>query len=127
MTHGLREGGKLAEDFRITPWGKTFRALWLDEIPMVINVLKGDLKLIGVRPLSKHYMSLYSQEHRERRSRYKPGLFPPFYADIPQTIEEIMVSEAKYLDAYEQASIRTDVNYLLRGLYNILVKQARSK
>ena len=56
----LQEGGKFNNDFRVASWGKVFRKLWIDELPMIINFFKGDLKLVGVRPLSNHYLNLYS-------------------------------------------------------------------
>ena len=49
---GLQRGGKIEDDFRMTTWGKYMRKLWLDELPMLYNWLKGDLNLVGVRPLS---------------------------------------------------------------------------
>ena len=75
----LQKGGKFADDYRVTPWGKWMRKLWIDELPMIINLLKGEVKLVGVRPLSKHYFSLYTPEMQELRTKVKPGLLPPFY------------------------------------------------
>lgn len=124
--YGLREGGKLRNDFRTTPWGRKLRKLWIDEIPMLINVLIGDLKLVGVRPLSPQYLALYCVDVREKRLRHKPGLVPPFYADLPSTFEEIMDSEMRYLDAYESNPLKTDLIYLVRALHNIVVRHARS-
>ena len=123
----LCEGGKFKNDIRITTLGKFCRKFWLDEIPMILNVLKGDLKLIGVRPLSSHYLSLYSPELQEKRNTVKPGLLPPFYADMPKTLEEIMASELRYLDAYEKEPIKTDIKYFFKICNNIIVKKARSK
>lgn len=125
--NGLQEGGKLKDDFRLTAWGKVFRKLWIDELPMLYNWLKGDLKIVGVRPLSRHYLSLYDEELRRLRQRTKPGLLPPFYADLPATFEEIRASERRYLNAYLESPIRTDLRYFFRSLYNILIKAARSR
>ncbi len=122
----LKEGGKFQEDFRISNLGKIFRKLWLDEFPMIINLLKGDIKLVGVRPLSKHYFSLYDDELQQKRIHFKPGLVPPFYADMPKTLEEIMESEKNYLKAYEKKPFATDVKYFSKAFYNILFRQARS-
>ena len=122
----LQEGGKFANDFRITTEGKFFRKFWLDELPMFINLLKGQMKLVGVRPLSKQYFNLYSEELKEKRTRFKPGLIPPFYADLPETLDEIMASELRYLELYEKNPIRTDLRYLGKALHNILLKKARS-
>ena len=118
----LKEGGKFNKDFRITAWGKILRKLHLDELPMIINFLRGELKLVGVRPLSLQYYNLYEEDIRNRRIKYKPGLFPPFFADLPKTFSEIMDSERKYLDKYETNPIKTDLIYLLKILYNINIK-----
>ncbi|HAQ37206.1 MAG TPA: sugar transferase [Saprospirales bacterium] len=125
--HKLAEGGKFKNDFRISWEGAFFRKFWLDELPMLINLIKGDMKLVGVRPLSRQYFSMYSKELQEKRTKSKPGLLPPFYADMPKTLEEIMDSEARYLDAYEKAPFRTDIKYFFKIFYNILVKGKRSK
>jgi lipopolysaccharide/colanic/teichoic acid biosynthesis glycosyltransferase len=122
----LQEGGKFKNDFRITTEGKIFRKFWLDELPMFFNVFKGNIKIVGVRPLSTHYFNLYTEELKNKRIKYKPGLIPPFYADMPKTLEEIMESEMKYLDAYEKAPIQTDIDYFFKAWINILFKRARS-
>ena len=122
----LESGGKFKDDFRVPAWGRLFRKLWIDELPMLINWVKGDLKLVGVRPISDHYMSLYTSEHQERRTKFKPGLLPPFYADLPETLQEIELSEKRYLDAYEKNPFKTDVKYLYKATKNILLNQKRS-
>lgn len=124
--NALAVGGKFKDDFRVTSWGKLFRKLWLDELPMLINWLKGDLKLVGVRPLSAHYLGLYTEELRNRRLNFKPGLIPPFYVDMPKTLDEIMASESRYLESYEKAPFRTDFEYFFKALHNIFIKRARS-
>ena len=123
----LQDGGKIKNDFRISPEGKIFRKFWIDEIPMLINVLKGEMKLVGVRPLSKHYYSLYDKDLQHKRIKYKPGLIPPFYVDLPKTFNEIMESERKYLNLYDQSPFITDVKYFFMAFKNIVFKGARSK
>lgn len=123
----LCEGGKFHNDIRVTTLGKFCRKFWLDELPMVLNVLLGDLKLVGVRPLSAHYLSLYSQELRDMRCQCKPGLIPPFYADMPKTLDEIMASELRYLKAYQKNPWKTDMRYLFKIFKNIVLKKARSQ
>ena len=100
--------------------------LWIDELPMLINWLKGDLKMVGVRPLSEQYFKLYSPDLQKRRIQFKPGLVPPFYADMPKTLEEIMDSERRYLDAYEKSPFLTDCRYFWKAFVNIVFKNARS-
>lgn len=124
--NSLQEGGKIKDDFRVTYWGRIMRKLWIDELPMFINFFKGDLKLVGVRPLSKHYLSLYDDELREMRLKHKPGLLPPFYADLPKTLEEIIDSEKRYLREFEKYGFIADIKYLFKALNNILIKRARS-
>lgn len=124
--NNLQKGGKFKDDFRIPLWGKLLRKYWIDEIPMFLNLLKGDIKLVGVRPLSAHYLSLYRNDLRKLRYNHKPGLIPPFYADLPETIEEIMDSEERYLKAYDKNPIKTDLVYFFRIFKNIFFNNARS-
>jgi lipopolysaccharide/colanic/teichoic acid biosynthesis glycosyltransferase len=126
LKHDLAEGGKFDNDFRISNLGRFLRTFWLDELPMVINLFRGELKLVGVRPLSLHYFSLYSRELQRKRIKYKPGLIPPFYADLPKTLEEIMASEMKYLEAYEKNPFSTDWKYFWKAVYNIVFRKVRS-
>lgn len=124
---GLANGGKLADDYRVNTVGKFMRRFWIDELPMVINWIKGDLKLVGVRPLSAHYFSLYSKELQELRTRTKPGLLPPYYADMPETLEEIQASERRYLEAYFKNPFLTDWRYFWKAVKNIVFKGRRSQ
>jgi len=122
----LDTSGKFKNDFRVTKIGKFMRKFWIDELPMLFNILKGDLKLVGVRPLSFHYFSLYDNELQRMRLMVKPGLLPPFYADMPKSLEEIMESEKKYLTSYINNPRKTDIRYFFKILHNILNKKARS-
>ena len=125
--NSLKEGGKFNKDIRITTLGKFMRKYWLDELPMIMNLLKGEMKLVGVRPLSTQYFNLYSPELQNMRTRFKPGLLPPFYADMPKTLDEIQMSEMKYLKMCEEKSvISTDLHYLAIILKNIFINKARS-
>ena len=123
----LQEGGKIKNDFRISPEGRIFRKFWIDEIPMLINIFKGEMKLVGVRPLSKHFYSLYDEDLQQKRIKNKPGFIPPFYVDLPKTMSEIMESERKYLELYDQSPFLTDLKYFLLAFKNVLFKGARSK
>lgn len=125
--NNLQKGGKFKNDFRITTWGKVLRRLWIDELPMFINLFKGQLKLVGVRPLSAQYLSLYSDELKEKRKGVKPGLIPPYYADLPNTLDEIIESELKYINAYQKNPFIVDLKYFMMASTNILINKARSK
>jgi lipopolysaccharide/colanic/teichoic acid biosynthesis glycosyltransferase len=124
---GLQEGGKFRDDFRVTTLGRIMRSFWLDELPMLINLIKGDLKLFGVRPLSRQYFKLYTLELQKLRIQTKPGLIPPFYVDYPKSLEEIITSELKYLKAYEKHPFRTDWIYFWTAVFNIIFRKYRSR
>lgn len=122
----LEESGKIKGDFRITSWGRFFRKTWLDELPMLVNWLKRDLKLVGVRPLSETFFKTYPEELQKERIKFKPGLIPPFYADMPQGIEQVWESERRYLQRYKKLSFRADIIYFFKALNNILFHHAKS-
>ena len=74
MTDERDENGKLLPDeVRLTPIGKFIRSTSFDELPQLINVLKGDMSLVGPRPLLEKYVPLYSQ-YQFRRHEVKPGI-----------------------------------------------------
>lgn len=74
MTDEKDENGQLLPDeIRITKVGKFVRSTSIDELPQLINVLKGDMALIGPRPLRVHYLPLYSKEQM-RRHEVRPGI-----------------------------------------------------
>ena len=74
MTDERDENGELLPDeYRLTPVGRFVRATSIDELPQLINVLKGDMSLIGPRPLLVQYLPLYTPEQM-RRHDVRPGI-----------------------------------------------------
>ncbi len=74
MTDARNSAGQLLSDAqRLKPFGKFLRSMSLDELPEVINVLRGDMSLVGPRPLLMQYLPLYSPEQMRRHDAY-PGL-----------------------------------------------------
>ena len=67
------ENYKLKDDPRITKIGKFLRRTSLDELPQLINILKGDMSIVGPRPLLTQYLPLYSEEQKKRHD-VRPGL-----------------------------------------------------
>lgn len=66
------EGNLLPDDQRLGKFGKTLRSTSLDELPELINIIKGDLSVVGPRPLLVHYLPRYT-EHQARRHEVRPG------------------------------------------------------
>ena len=74
MTDERDENGvPLPDDLRLTKFGRLLRSTSLDELPELINILKGDMAIVGPRPLLTEYLPYYSEEER-RRHEVRPGL-----------------------------------------------------
>lgn len=67
------DGNLLPDEKRLTRYGKTLRSTSLDELPELFNILKGDMSVIGPRPLVPQYLPYYTEEERKRHS-VRPGL-----------------------------------------------------
>ena len=73
MTDEKDENGELKPDeIRLTPFGKKLRATSLDELPELINIIRGDMAIVGPRPLLVRYLPRYN-EHQARRHEVRPG------------------------------------------------------
>jgi lipopolysaccharide/colanic/teichoic acid biosynthesis glycosyltransferase len=124
--NGYNDVGKPANDFRVTSWGKYARKLWLDEMPQIINVLKGEMKLVGVRPLSKVRFSELPEEVQKARVKHKPGCFPPYVALCMPDSEKNIEAEVIYMKEKEKNPYTTDMKYLLKSVFNIVTNKIRS-
>jgi len=124
--NGYNDVGKPKYDFRVTRWGKFFRKYWIDEIPQIVNVLKGEMKLVGVRPLSLTRFKQLPEDLRQMRTKYKPGCFPPYVAlCMPDEVGNI-VAERIYLSDKSKHPFITDIEYFFRAIFNILTNKIRS-
>ena len=125
--NGYAESGKPADDFRLTPWGKFMRRYWLDELPQLINVLKGDMKLVGVRPVSPRYFEDIPKHLQELRITQKPGCIPPYVSlDRKPSVEGVLKAEEEYLLEKKSNPYFTDTRFFFSAIYNIIVKRKRS-
>jgi exopolysaccharide biosynthesis polyprenyl glycosylphosphotransferase len=103
---------KIAEDPRVTRVGRRLRRFSLDELPQLVNVLRGDMSLVGPRPEEESVVALYDERQRLRLA-VKPGMTGPMqvYGRADLTFEERLAMERDYLD---NLSVLTDVAILLR-------------
>ncbi len=124
--NGYNQVGKPADDFRVARWGKLLRKLWLDELPQVINLLKGEMKIVGVRPLSMVRFNQLPSDLQIQRIKHKPGCFPPYVAlNMPDDRANIL-AERIYLDERTHHPLTTDIKYFFLALYNIITNKIRS-
>ena len=89
----------LEDDFRVTKPGKFLRKTKINELPQLINILKGDISLVGPRPLVEQSFKLYSEEIQSKIYRVKPGLTG--IGSIVFRDEESLISKNKDEDIYK--------------------------
>jgi len=118
--YGYDEFGKPNNDFRMLPYGKFLRKFYIDEIPQLVNLVKRDIDLVGVRRLSRSGLNYLPPEIREERMKYKPGLIPPQIAIGQNDIKGVIFAERTYLDELKTNPIKTNFKYFFKALYNIL-------
>ncbi|RPD98000.1 sugar transferase [Aureibaculum marinum] len=125
--NGYAETGKPADDFRLVPWGKVLRRYWIDELPQLINVFKGELKLVGARPVSQRYFNDIPEDLQKLRLAQKPGCVPPYVAlDRKGAVDSVLQAEKEYLEEKLRNPYTTDIKYFFKAIYNIVFKHKRS-
>jgi lipopolysaccharide/colanic/teichoic acid biosynthesis glycosyltransferase len=125
--HGLTNTGKFQNDYRLTDYGKVLRKYWLDELPQLYDWIRGDIKLVGMRATSHHYLGLYPKEVYDLYIKTKPGLIPPIFSSNTNGFEDIVRVELEYLRAYQRDPIKTDIKYFFKTFRDILLRGVRSK
>jgi lipopolysaccharide/colanic/teichoic acid biosynthesis glycosyltransferase len=125
-SHGLSNTGKFRNDFRLTDYGPLIRRSWIDEIPGLIDWLRGDLKLVGMRATSPHFLSLYPKDVYNLYVQVKPGLIPPIFDEKTTGFAQIVSIERAYLTRYLSAPIRTDIQYFWYTFRDIFLRRVRS-
>jgi lipopolysaccharide/colanic/teichoic acid biosynthesis glycosyltransferase len=126
-TNGYANSGKPADDFRIPGWAKFMRKYWLDELPQLINILKGEMKLVGIRPVSQRYFQDIPKEMQRLRLTQKPGCIPPYVSlNRDGNVMSVLQAEKEYLEAKIAKPYTTDILYFSRAIYNIVFRHKRS-
>lgn len=114
-------GNLLPDEARLTPFGQFLRSSSLDELPQLLNVLKGDISLVGPRPLLVEYLPLYTPE-QARRHEVKPGITGWAQVNGRNAIswEQKFKLDVWYVD---NASLWLDLRVLALTVKRVLVKQ----
>ena len=111
-------GVVLIDELRLTRFGKMLRRLSLDELPQLWNVLKGDMSLVGPRPLLMRYVDRYTAE-QARRHEVKPGItgWAQVNGRNALTWEEKFDKDVWYVD---QMSVWLDAKIIVQTIWNVL-------
>ena len=125
MTDERTDSGELLSDSdRLTKFGKAIRSTSLDELPELFNILKGNMSIIGPRPLLVEYLPLYSQ-HQKRRHEVKPGLSGLAQVKGRNAIswEDKFILDVKYVD---NITFLEDCKIFLATIKTIFVRRGIS-
>jgi lipopolysaccharide/colanic/teichoic acid biosynthesis glycosyltransferase len=118
------EDAMATDAIRLTRWGRFLRATSLDELPTIWNVIKGDMRLVGPRPLLPEYLPLYSPE-QSRRHEVKPGITGWAQVNGRNAIswEEKFRLDVWYVD---NRSLWLDLRILWMTVWQVLARQGIS-
>ncbi|QDZ83880.1 sugar transferase [Bacillus sp. ALD] len=122
MTDERDEDGELLpDDVRLTKFGKFLRSTSLDELPELFNILKGDMSLVGPRPLLVQYLTLYN-EYQKRRHEVRPGLSGLAQVNGRNAIswEEKFNLDVKYV---ENVSFLLDIKIIFLTIKKVFVRE----
>lgn len=122
MTDAKDENGNLLDDeYRLTSFGKKLRSTSLDELPELYNILKGDMSIVGPRPLLVKYLPLYNDEQK-RRHDVRPGLTGLAQVSGRNAITwtEKFNKDIEYID---NVSLGLDISIFFKTIYCVLKKE----
>lgn len=118
------DGQLLPDSVRLTEFGKKLRATSLDELPELFNILKGDMSIVGPRPLLIQYLNLYN-DHEARRHEVRPGLTGWAQINGRNAVSwpERFNMDVEYVD---NVSFKKDIEIVLKTIITVLKKDGIS-
>ncbi len=118
------KGNLLPDEFRITKLGKFLRGTSLDELPELVNILKGDISVVGPRPLLVEYLPYYTEFERQRH-KVRGGLTVPevLYHNIMPTWEEQFAYEVDYAN---NVNFLLDVKIIFKTVAGVFLRKQKN-
>ena len=120
-----KDGKLLPDEKRLTKFGKILRSTSLDELPELVNILKGDMSIVGPRPLLVEYLPLYNEEQK-RRHEVRPGLTGLAQVNGRNSLswEEKFKDDVYYVD---HISLWEDIKIILKTVGKVLKREGISQ
>ena len=119
------DGNLLPDEKRLTKFGKILRSTSLDELPELFNILKGDMSIVGPRPLLKEYLPLYNEEQKHRHD-VRPGLTGLAQISGRNSIswEEKFDDDIKYVN---EVTFINDLRIILKTVVKVFKREGISQ
>lgn len=115
------DGNLLPDEYRLTKFGKFLRSTSLDELPELINIIKGDMAIVGPRPLLVEYLPYYTEEEKHRHD-VRPGLTGLAQVNGRNLLEwdEKLKKDLEYINSI---SVKNDLFIIFRTIINVIKRK----
>lgn len=115
------DGNLLPDEYRLTKFGKFLRSTSLDELPELINIIKGDMAILGPRPLLVEYLPYYTEEEKHRHD-VRPGLTGLAQVNGRNLLEwdERLKKDLEYINSI---SVKNDLFIIFRTIINVIKRK----
>lgn len=115
------DGNLLPDEYRLTKFGKFLRSTSLDELPELINIIKGDMAIVGPRPLLVEYLPYYTEEEKHRHD-VRPGLTGLAQVNGRNLLEwdERFKKDLEYINSI---SVKNDLFIIFRTIINVIKRK----